>query len=230
VGIEDDGAFAGAMMGSLAGSMTAEDVMMARECLRECLQGMHEWYETAFFPISIRTTSEAVHQSLLTSEKRAAAFGGVWPATYQGAVGPAEAPKVEAGKAAYRSYFPAPFGTSALPVTDQIRAIPEAVHATVSSGGGEGWSVTLAPAVIPNVMEVMREGRVEGACFLLLFICHFSLLSCSVSYFQNLCLSPSPSNYPVSSSTPLNFKRGEKSDGSQGIGVEKAETGKAKRE
>ena len=110
--------------------------MMARECLRECLQGMHEWYETAFFPISIRTTSEAVLQSFLTSEKRAAAFGGGWPATYQGAVGPAEAPKVEAGKAAYRSYFPAPFGTSALPITDQIRAISEAVHATVSSGGG----------------------------------------------------------------------------------------------
>jgi len=77
--------------------MTAEDVMMARECLRECLQGMHEWYETAFFPISIRTTSDAVLQSLLTSEKRAAAFDGGWPATYQGAVSPAEAPKVEAG-------------------------------------------------------------------------------------------------------------------------------------
>lgn len=152
--IKNDRAFAWAMMGSLGERMTTEDVSRVRAYLDAQLEPMKEWYETASFPISIRTNSAAVLQSVLLSEQRAAVYGGGWQATYSGAVDPSQAPKCDAGVAAYQASFPAPFSIHALSIAEQALALSQAVHATVSSGSGEEWHVRLADAVIPKVLQV----------------------------------------------------------------------------
>ena len=188
------------------------------EGIHEELEGM-QWYETVFFPISIRTTSDAVFRTLLISENRAAAFGEGWPVTYSGAVDPALASTLDVGKAAYRACFPAPFGISTLPITEQVQAALQAVRAITSSGGNGGGDVRLADAVIPNIIE----GFGKGLFLLIILIYYFPVLSCLVCYHQGTCLSLNPLNFL---STCLGFK----SENSPGTSGENAATGKARRE